>query len=231
MSVQSDLQKLANKQRADLLARYFKTGKGEYGEGDVFIGLTVPEIRTIAKNYKNLTLPEVESLLKNKIHEYRLTALIILTYQFERAVEAKKKSIYDFYLSHTKYINNWDLVDLSSHEIVGGWLVEHPENREILYKLARSKNIWEKRIAMISCFAFLVNHEFTEILSIAEILLYDTHDLIHKAVGWGLREIGKRDLEAEEIFLKKHYKTMPRTMLRYAIERFSPGKKAFFMAQ
>jgi 3-methyladenine DNA glycosylase AlkD len=229
MSVQADLQKLADKEKVGFLAHYFKTGKGEYGEGDVFIGLTVPQIRTVAKQYKDLSFSEIESLLQNKIHEYRLTALLILTYQFEKADEAKKKSIYDFYLAHTKYINNWDLVDLSSHEIVGGWLVTHLDEKKILLKLAKSKDLWEKRIAMISCFAFLRKNEFNEILTIAEMLLHDTHDLIHKAVGWGLREVGKRDLAAEETFLKKHYKTMPRTMLRYAIEKLPQSKRKFYL--
>jgi 3-methyladenine DNA glycosylase AlkD len=229
MSVQADLQKLSDKERAGHLQRFFKTGKGEYGEGDVFIGLTVPQMREVSKKHRDVSFPEIEKLLKNKIHEYRLTALIILTYQFARADEKKQKQVYDFYLAHTKYINNWDLVDLSSHEIVGGWLASRPKERKILYKLAKSKDLWEKRIAMISCFEFLRHNEFDDILEIAEILLHDTHDLIHKAVGWGLREVGKRDLAREEAFLAKHYKTMPRTMLRYAIEKFSEDKREKYL--
>jgi len=224
------LQKLANPKKAQGLVRFFKTGKGEYGEGDVFIGLTVPQIRAIAKKYRDLPLKDVEELLHNRIHEYRLTALLILTYQFIKAEETKKKLIYDFYLSHTKYINNWDLVDLSSHEIIGGWLVTHPGNRTILVKLAKSKNLWEKRIAMISTFEFLRNNEWKDTLAIAEILLHDSHDLIHKAVGWGLRELGKRNPAAEETFLKQYYKTMPRTMLRYAIEKFPKNKYEQYLA-
>jgi 3-methyladenine DNA glycosylase AlkD len=227
--VQKELQEMADPGRAKLLGRYFKTGKGEYGEGDIFIGLKVPEIRLVAKRYKDLPLGDVETLLVSPIHEFRLTALIILTYVFEKADEVKKKSIYDFYLSHTKYINNWDLVDLSSHEIIGGWLINHPKERGMLYRLAKSGDLWEKRIAMISCFAFLNNKEFKEILTIAEMLLHDKHDLIHKAVGWGLREVGKRDLKTEENFLLKHYKSMPRTMLRYAIEKFPEKKRKFYM--
>lgn len=230
MSVQADLQKLADKERGELLQRFFKTGKGEYGEGDVFIGLTVPQIRIIAKQYRDLTFAEIETLLKNKIHEFRLTALLILTYQFAKADEGKKKSIYDFYLAHTKYINNWDLVDLSSHEIVGGYLLNKKSERTILFKLAKSKDLWEKRISMISTFEFLRNGEYHDTIAIAEILLHDPHDLIHKAVGWGLREVGKRDLAAEETFLKKHYKTMPRTMLRYAIEKFPEEKRKYYLA-
>lgn len=229
MSVQADLQKLADKKKAVLLGHYFKTGKGEYGDGDVFIGVVVPAQRSVAKKYRDLPFSEIETLLNNKIHEYRLTALLILTYQFAKADEVGKKSIYDFYLAHTKYINNWDLVDLSSHEIVGGWLLTHPKERTILFTLAKSKDIWEKRIAMISTFALLRNNEWSETLAIAEILLYDPHDLIHKAVGWGLREVGKRNQAAEETFLKKHYKQMPRTMLRYAIEKFPEPKRKFYL--
>jgi 3-methyladenine DNA glycosylase AlkD len=229
MSVQEDLQKLADEKRASFLVRFFKTGKGEYGEGDVFIGLTVPQIRQVARQYKDLPFPKIELLLQNKIHEYRLTALIILTYQFAKSNEVQKKAIYDFYLSHTKYINNWDLVDLSSHKIVGGWLVDHIHDRSILMDLAGSENLWEKRISMISTFAFFQSLEFKETLAVAEILLHDKHDLIHKAVGWGLREIGKRNLSAEESFLKKHYKSMPRTMLRYALEKFPKNKRDLYM--
>ncbi len=230
MSVQSDLQKLADKKKGEFLGRYFKTGKGEYGEGDIFIGVTVPNIRTIAKKYKDLSPSEIELLLKNKIHEYRLTGLIILTYQFERGDDAKKKLIYDFYLSHTKYINNWDLVDLSSHEIVGTYLLEHPKDRKLLLSLAKSKSLWERRIAMVACYALLRKKQFDETFAVAQILLHDEHDLIHKAVGWMLRELGKMDQDALEEFLKKHYKTMPRTMLRYAIEKFPESKRKFYMS-
>ncbi|MCX6794117.1 MAG: DNA alkylation repair protein [Candidatus Gottesmanbacteria bacterium] len=216
MSVQSDLQKLGNKEKAKFLAHYFKTGKGEYGEGDVFIGLTVPQVRAIAKKYRELPLKDVEELLHNRIHEYRLTALIILTEKYRRA--ANKKELVDLYLKNTKYINNWDLVDLSSHEILGTYLMEKP--RKILYTLAKSKNIWERRIAVISTFAFLRKNDVSDSLALAEILLYDTHDLMHKAVGWMLREVGKRDEKILVDYLSTRYKTMPRTMLRYAIEKF-----------
>lgn len=222
MIIQSDLQKLADKQRAKLLQGYFKTGKGEYGEGDVFIGLTVPQVRAIAKKYKDLPLADVEELLHNKIHEYRLTALIILT--------GKKltKEIVDLYLRNTTYINNWDLVDLSSHAILGTYLLDKP--RKILYTLAKSKNIWERRIAAISTFAFLRNKDFTDSLALAEILLHDEHDLIHKAVGWMLREVGKQDEKALVDYLSTRYKTMPRTMLRYAIEKFSPSRRTRYLS-
>jgi 3-methyladenine DNA glycosylase AlkD len=221
MSIQSDLQKLADKKRAELSARYFKTGKGEYGEGDMFIGLTVPQVRLIAKKYKDLPLSDVEELLHNKIHEYRLTALIILTYQ------KLNKEIVDLYLRNTKYINNWDLVDLSSHEILGTWLLDKP--RDILYTLAKSKNIWDRRIAIISTFAFLRKNDTADSLKLAEMLLGDDHDLMHKAVGWALREVGKRDEKTLVDFLAKHYRAMPRMTLRYAIEKFSKERREKYL--
>jgi 3-methyladenine DNA glycosylase AlkD len=229
MSVQSDLQRLADPQKAAQLARYFKTGKGEYGEGDVFIGVVVPKQRMVARRYKDIPLSEIKKMLHNKIHEFRLTALLILVYKFEKADESHRKLIYDLYLASTAYINNWDLVDLSSHEIVGEWLIAHPSDRSILTTLAKSGNIWERRIAMISTFAFLRVDQYDTTLKIAEILLQDEHDLIHKAVGWGLREVGKRNLDAEEKFLKKYYSAMPRTMLRYAIEKLSEEKRHFYL--
>lgn len=221
MSVQTDLLKAGNKEKAKFLARYFKTGKGEYAEGDEFIGITVPVSRAIAKKYRDLPLAEIEKLLHSNIHEYRLTALIILT--------GKKlsKEIVDLYLRNTTYINNWDLVDLSSHEILGTFLLDKP--RTILYKLAKSKNIWERRIAVISTFAFLRKNDISDSLALAEILLHDTHDLMHKAVGWMLREVGKRDEKALVGFLANHYKTMPRTMLRYAIEKFDKNKRLAYL--
>lgn len=221
MTILTDLQKLANKERAEHSARYFKTGKGEYGEGDVFAGLTVPQVREVAKKYKDLPLKEVEELLHSKIHEYRLTALIILTYK------KLSKEIVDLYLRNTKYINNWDLVDLSSHEILGTWLLDKP--RDILYKLAKSKNIWERRISIISTFAFLRKKGLDDSMKLAEMLLHDEHDLMQKAVGWALREVGKRDEKVLVDFLAKHYKTMPRTTLRYAIEKFSPDRRKKYL--
>ncbi len=212
MSIQSDLRALADKKKAVLLSRYFKTGKGQYGEGDIFIGLTVPQVRDVAKKYKKLSLSDIEKLLHSPIHEYRLAALIILSYQ------PPAKAIVDFYLKNTRFINNWDLVDLSSHEILGTYLLDKP--RAILFKLAKSKNIWERRIAIISTFAFLRKKELDDSLKLAEILLHDEHDLIQKAVGWMLREAGKRNGRALVDFLARYYKIMPRTMLRYAIEKF-----------
>ena len=222
MSLLSELKKelrgLTNHTKARLLARYFKTGKGEYGEGDIFLGITVPESRKVAIKYRHISLKDVESLLRSKIHEERLIALLILVHNYEKNPQ-KRREIFNFYLKNTKYINNWDLVDLSSHEIVGNYLLG--KNIDVLYKLAKSQNIWKKRIAVISTFPFIRNNKFNESLEISKILLKDKHDLIHKAVGWMLREIGKKNQKIEEDFLKKHYKSMPRTMLRYAIERFS----------
>ena len=221
MTILTDLQKLASKERAVHSARYFKTGKGEYGEGDVFAGLTVPQVREVAKKYRHSPLSEVAKLLHSPIHEYRLAALLILTYK------KLSQEVVDLYLKNTKYINNWDLVDLSSHEILGTWLLTRP--RAILYKLAKSKNIWERRIAIISTFAFLRKKEIADSMKLAELLLHDEHDLMQKAVGWALREVGKRDEKTLVTFLAKHYKSMPRTTLRYAIEKFPPERRKKYL--
>ncbi len=207
----------ANPEKAKILQRFFKTGKGEYGEGDIFLGIVVPESRKIAIQFKDLPLEEVESLLKSKIHEERLIALLLLVHNYEKHLE-RRQEIFNFYLKNTKNINNWDLVDLSAPNIVGNYLLD--KDRKILYKLANSNHLWEKRIAIISTFVFIRKNQFSDSLKIAEILLMDKHDLIHKAVGWMLREIGKRDFNAENEFLKKNYRKIPRTMLRYAIEKF-----------
>jgi 3-methyladenine DNA glycosylase AlkD len=226
----SSLAALADPKRAVLLGRYFKTGPGDYGEGDIFIGLTVPQVRTIAKEYRGLPLPEISTLLESPIHEHRLTALIILTYAFSKADEAGRTSLYDFYLAHTKGINNWDLVDLSSHEIVGEYLAEK-KDRSALRRLIASKNIWERRIGVIATFAFIRRSDLTDVYELAMHLLQDKHDLMHKAVGWMLREAGKKDKTSELAFLDTHYRTMPRTMLRYAIEKFTPAERAHYLAK
>lgn len=224
MSLQTDLKNLANKEKAVLLSRYFKIGKGEYAEGDIFLGVMVPQQRIIAKKYRELSLAGISELLKSGIHEYRLTSLFILCDQFKKNPD---KKYVDFYLKNTRYINNWDLVDLSSHKILGTYLIDKP--KDMLYTLAVSKNLWEKRISIISTFAFIKHNDYKDALAIAEILLHDSHDLIHKAVGWALREIGNKDSKVEEAFLQKHYKTMPRTMLRYALEKFPPKKRMFYL--
>ena len=227
--LKKDLQKLANSKKGKDLSRFFKTGKGEYGEGDMFLGISVPDQRKIAKKYSELQLNKIQEFLSSKIHEHRLTSLFILISKFEKGNNKLKKEIFDFYLKNTKNINNWDLVDLSAPKILGAYIIDHLKEKKILYKLAKSKNLWEKRIAMLSTFAFIKNNEFDDALKISKILLKDEHDLIHKAVGWMLREIGKKDQKTEEKFLKKHYKKMPRTMLRYAIEKFQKNKKEFYM--
>lgn len=222
-----DLYKLANPKQAKILQRFFKTGKGEYGEGDVFLGIKVPEQRKIAKKHKLLKNIEIEKLLKSKIHEHRLTGVFILVLGFNEGDEKKRKQIYNLYLKSAKRINNWDLVDSSAPYITGPYLKN--KSKRILYKLAKSKNIWERRIAIMSTFTFIKNNDYKDTIKISEILLTDKHDLIHKAVGWMLREVGNRDLGTEEIFLTKYSKKMPRTMLRYAIEKFTPGKKKLYM--
>lgn len=242
VDLEKELSESGTPQKAKASAWFFKTGKGEYGEGDKFIGVTLPEQRRISKKYLDLPLKDIERLLNSPIHEYRLTALIILVDQFKKAERPasahdpaigamsrqKQKEIFDFYLSHTKGINNWDLVDCSAGYIVGGYLFDKPVT--VLSKLAESENVWERRIAIISTFKFIYNRRYKETFLIAEKLLDDKHDLIHKAVGWMLREVGKRcGEEIEEEFLKKNYKKMPRTALRYAIERFSPDKKTKYL--
>jgi len=212
-----------------MFLRFFKTGKGEYGEGDVFLGITVPLQRSIAKKYLDLNLKDVQDLLSSKIHEHRLVSLLILIFKYKKADELEKKEIVDFYLKNTKNINNWDLVDLSAGYIVGDYLFQFKKDTSVLYKLAKSKNLWERRIAIMSTFAYIKNDHFKDVLSISEILLNDPHDLIHKAVGWMLREIGKRNKKVEVNFLNKHYREMPRTMLRYAIEKFTIEEKSFYM--
>jgi 3-methyladenine DNA glycosylase AlkD len=226
--LRKDVKAAADPERAELLQRYFKTGPGEYGEGDMFLGLTVPISRSIARKYKDLPFRDIKSLLQSKYHEERLIALLILVHNFEGGYEDAKEKIYDFYLENADYINNWDLVDLSAHKIVGGYLATK-KDRSILEKLAKSKNVWERRIAAISTFNFIRDDDFEYSLKIAHILLGDSSDLIHKAVGWMLREIGKRSPETEERFLKKHYKEMPRTMLRYAIEKFPEEKRKTYL--
>jgi len=217
-SIKKDLQAESDPLKKKGLSRFFKTGKGEYGEGDIFLGVTVPKIRRVAKKYKDVSLDEIRTLLRSLIHEERLTALLILVENFRKADETEKTEIFNLYLKNTKYINNWDLVDLSASRIVGEYLKDKPV--DILYTLAKSKSLWERRIAIISTFQFIWEGRFAETLKISKILLTDRHDLIHKAVGWMLREVGKRSFKTEEGFLKKHYKKMPRTMLRYSIEKF-----------
>ena len=224
-SFKKEMNSLKNPEKAKLLSGYFKTGKGEYGEGDNFLGIIVPKQREAAKKY-DLSLDELQELLSSNIHEYRMTALFILVRKYQKS--ENKKEIVDFYLKNTKNINNWDLVDLSAPRILGDYLIN--KDRKVLYKLANG-HLWERRIAILSTFMFIKNNDFKDSLKIAEILLKDRHDLIHKAVGWMLREIGKQNQAIEENFLKKHFKSMPRTMLRYAIEKFDKRKRGFYLSQ
>jgi len=222
-----EIKKAANPKQAKLLQRFFKTGKGQYGEGDIFLGIKVPVQRAIAKKYTDIFLVDLTKLIQSKIHEQRMIALFILIDKNKKANDQDKKNIFNIYLENTKHINNWDLVDLSAPNIVGQYLLD--KKRDLLYKLAKSKNLWQKRISVLSTFTFIRNNQFGDSLKIAKILLLDKHDLIHKAVGWMLREVGKKDQLVEEKFLKKHYQKMPRTMLRYAIEKFSQIKRTYYL--
>lgn len=224
----STIESHANPEKAKHLQRFFKTGKGEYAEGDIFLGLVVPVQRKIAKQFLTLSLSDVSKLLASSIHEHRLIALFILIEQFKRGDERIKKAIFNLYMKNTQYINNWDLVDLSAPNIVGQYLLDKEYTK--LYTYAKSSSIWKKRIAMLASFADIKIGRFERALSIAEILLHDSHDLIHKAVGWMLREMGKRGGEKEETdFLNKYGAVMPRTMLRYAIERFPEEKRQKYL--
>ena len=229
INFKKELKKISDPRQAKILQRFFKTGKGEYGEGDIFLGVKVPDQRKIANKFSELSLKDLEKLLSSKIHEYRMSALFILIKQYEKANEQEKKKIFDFYLKNTKNINNWDLVDLSAPKIVGDFLLDKP--KDVLYKLAKSNNLWERRIAIVSTVVFIRNNKFKDTLKISKTLLLDKHDLIHKAVGWMLREVGKRNQKVEEKFLKKHYSKMPRVMLRYAIERFEEKKRKFYLGK
>jgi len=225
--IRTRLRTYANREKAKLLQGFFKTGPGEYGEGDIFLGIVVPDIRRTAKEFHDAPLVEVIKLLRSAVHEERLLALLILVSQFTNGDEAQKKKIYSLYLKNTAFINNWDLVDLSAPNIVGAYLLNR--SRKPLYTLARSRDLWKRRISILATSAFIRKNDFKDTLAISAILLRDEHDLIHKAVGWMLREVGKRSLAAEERFLKQYYRSMPRTMLRYAIERFPEAKRRRYL--
>lgn len=224
-SLKEAIKKQASPSRALNSQRFFKTGKGQYGEGDIFLGLTVPQCRIIAKEFRDISLSEIEKHISSKFHEERLIALLILVGQYMKSHD--KKKIVDFYLAHTTHINNWDLVDLSAHKIVGEFLQD--KDKRLLYELAKSNYLWERRIAIISTFAFIKEGHFEDSLKIAKLLMKDTHDLIHKACGWMLREVGKKDIHVLERFLDEHHKQMPRTMLRYSLERLSEEKRRYYM--
>lgn len=225
--IQNRLAKLANPRDASFLQRFFKTAPGEYGCGDCFRGIRVPVLRKLAREYKGLTVAQAGQLLRSRFHEDRLLALFLLVGLYARAGENARAAIYRLYLERTDCINNWDLVDCSAEHIVGPFLCE--SDRRPLYRLARSSNLWERRIAILATFHFIKRGDFSETLKLARLLLRDEEDLIWKAVGWMLREVGKRDLEAEESFLRVHCKQMPRVMLRYAIERFPEAKRRRYL--
>ncbi len=225
-AISKALRALASAETAVNLQRFFKTGSGQYGEGDVFLGIKVPPLRALAKQHTDAGLDVVAALLESRYHEERMFALLLLMQFYQRAQEEDQVAAYNLYLGNTHRINNWDLVDVSSPRIVGRHLQDRP--RKILYQLARSPLLWDRRIAIIATAWFINLNDFDDTLRIAEILVQDEHDLMHKAVGWMLREVGKRDQNVEEDFLKQHYRDMPRTMLRYAIERFpEPKRKAY----
>lgn len=227
IDIRKEILKEKNPAQAIILQRFFKTGKGEYGEGDIFYGIKVPVQRKIAKTFYDLSLSDIKSLLRSAIHEERLIAALILVNQFKLADDKCQKIIFNFYVRNRKGVNNWDLVDLFAPNIIGSFLFD--KDKMLLYKFAHSKNLWEKRISILSTLTFIRNGFFEDTLKIAKILLTDTHDLIHKAVGWMLREIGNRDIKVEEEFLMKYYKIMPRTMLRYAIEKFPEKKRKTYL--
>lgn len=222
-NIVEELKKKANFQKAIILSRFFKTGKGEYGEGDLFLGITIPEIRKISQGYTEIPITEIEKLLKNKYHEIRLAGLLLLFIKYKIGNEKEKKVVFDLYLKNTKYINNWDLVDLSASNIIGDYLLFR--RRNILYRLVCSKNLWERRIAIVATLTFIRQKQYLDTFKLCEILLNDSEDLIHKSCGWMLREVGKRDKKNLDTFLYKHASVMPRIMLRYAIENKSESER------
>jgi 3-methyladenine DNA glycosylase AlkD len=224
---QDKLRKLADPALAASATRFFKTGPGEYGENDVFLGLRAATLRQLAREHQKMPLDEVESLLQSPVHEDRALALLILVRIVTRAPDSIRKQVYDLYLASTRFVNNWDLVDLSAPPLVGGYLVD--KSRKPLVDLARSQSLWERRIAIVATQHFIRQNDFADTLKIAELLLRDDEDLIHKAVGWMLREVGKRDQPTLEKFLGEHYRQMPRTMLRYAIERFAENTRQAYL--
>jgi 3-methyladenine DNA glycosylase AlkD len=224
--ITAELQPLASSEKAATLQKYFKTGSGEYGEGDQFIGITVPQLRTVAKKYHLLPFGDVQELLRSPIHEYRLLALLILVERFNKYPEDRQR-IYEFVMEHRTHINNWDLVDTAAPYIIGEYLQDR--QRKILYTLAKSKNVWERRMAVVSTHAFIKKHQFADTLAIVQELIDDDHDLIQKANGWMLREIEKRNRLLVEQFLQRHIRWIPRTTLRYAIERFPETKRKAYL--
>jgi len=228
--VLQELFSVANPEKAKFLQGFFKTGKGQYAEGDVMLGIVVPVTRDIVKRSPVLPFDEIQILLDSKYHEARLAGLLFLVKQFKNAKETERKKIFDFYLKNARKANNWDLVDVTCRDVIGLYLLDK-DDRSVLYRLAESDNLWEQRIAIVSTWTFIKNRQFDDTLAIAEKLLTHKHDLMHKAVGWMLREVGKKGRQTLVDFLEVHHKNMPRTALRYAIEHFSPEERAYFMGK
>lgn len=225
--IHKELEEYSTPEKRDFLPYFFKTGKGQYGEGDKFLGVVVPDTRRVAKKYKETSYKEITRLLESEYHECRLCALLMLVERFKKVRADYRKEIFDFYLSKTNYINNWDLVDLSAKDIVGEYLVD--KDRAILYRLAESSLLWDQRISILSTFAFIKRGDLDDIFALSAKLLDHKHDLMHKAIGWMLREAGKRDKERLCLFLETYKGEMPRTMLRYSIEKFTPEERAHYM--
>lgn len=225
--IQHALREIADPVIAEHSQRFFKTAEGQYGAGDRFLGVRVPNVRKVAQRFRAAPFPVMKSVLRSKYHEERLCALFLLVHRYQRGDDAQRREVFDHYLANTKYVNNWDLVDGSAHQIVGGHLLER--SRRPLRRLARSKNLWERRIAIIATYHFIKHEQFDDTLELAAILRDDPEDLIHKAVGWMLREVGNRNRAAEEGFLQAHHQQMPRTMLRYAIEKFPERRRQQYL--
>ena len=226
-TITSELQALSNAEKREIFPRFFKAGKGEYGEGDRFLGVTVPNIRAIAKLHKDISIEEIRELIQSEWHEVRLCALIIMVEKSKKKDEALRKELFNLYLSQTKRINNWDLVDLSCRFIIGEYLLD--KSRDILYQLAQSSLLWDNRIAIVSTYAFIRKGQLEDTYALSDLMMHHPHDLMHKAIGWMLREAGKRDSERLYDYVMSHRADMPRTMLRYAIEKFSPKERAILM--
>ncbi|KAA6342720.1 hypothetical protein EZS27_009558 [termite gut metagenome] len=227
IEIKQELEKYIDAVKREYLPKFFKTGKGQYGEGDKFLGVIVPNTRLVAKKYKDESFETLAELLQSEWHECRLCALLMLVERFKKSDEEGRSCIYNFYLSQTKRINNWDLVDLSAPNIVGTYLLD--KSRDNLYSLAASLLLWDQRIAIVSTITLIKNNDFIDIIRLSEILLNHKHDLMHKAVGWMLREMGKKDNDLLVQFLEKHAAVMPRTMLRYAIEKFEEEERRYYM--
>lgn len=230
LALAKEISGLIDQDKAKILARFFKTGKGEYGEGDLFLGINVPEIRSLAKRWQGADDILIEELLSNKYHEIRLLGVIILVSRYQLAQdEKKKKKVLDFYFKHRYALNNWDLVDLSVYKIWGDYLLRHKDKRSKLFKFARSSNIWERRMAVVATMTLIKNNQFSEIFKLSRMLIDDKEDLIHKALGWMLRELGKKDRKSLEAFLDAYADKLARTTLRYAIEKFPEKKRRYYL--